>query len=96
MTRHGRLRDLAVLLPVGALLIFLPPYVDIFDQPILVLGIPLLPFAIFVLWLVGIVLTAIVARALNRADAELHVLPDGSADDPPAPTASSDGDVRGR
>jgi len=81
MNRFGRLRDLAVLLPVGALLIFLPPYIGIFDQPVLVLGIPLLPLAIFVFWLVGIGLTAVVARALNRADAELNGPPEQPAED---------------
>lgn len=84
MNRYGRLRDLAVLLPLGALLIFLPPYINIFDQPLLIFGIPLLPFAIFLFWLIGIVLTAVVARALNRADDETNQSADHPDASPPA------------
>jgi len=67
---HNRIRDLAVILPIGALAIFLPPYIRIFDQPVTVAGIPLLPFAIFSAWLIGIGLTAFISRSLARASAE--------------------------
>lgn len=63
-------RDLAIILPFGALAIFLPPYLRVFDQPVAVLGIPLLPLAIFVAWLVGILLTLLLARRLTRASAD--------------------------
>ena len=69
MKLHARMRDLAIILPFGALAIFLPPYLRVFDQPVAVFGIPLLPFAIFIAWLVGIVLTLLLARRLTRASA---------------------------
>jgi len=66
-----RARDAAIILPLGAVLLFLPPYVRLFDQPGFLFNIPLLHAYIFVLWLVGIVLTAMLARRLSReADAE--------------------------
>ena len=66
-----RARDAAILLPLGAVLLFLPPYVRLFDQPGFLFNIPLLHAYIFVLWLVGIVLTALLARRLSReADEE--------------------------
>ena len=68
MNGRGRIFDIAVLLPVGAVVLFIPPYIRLFDQPMTVLGIPLLPLALFSLWLVGIVLTGLAARSLRRAD----------------------------
>lgn len=70
MNLRTRSRDLAIILPLGALAIFLPPYLRIFDQPVFVLGIPLLPLAIFTAWLVGIVLTLFLSRLLTRASAD--------------------------
>ncbi|MEM7445230.1 MAG: hypothetical protein AAF414_18055 [Pseudomonadota bacterium] len=66
MSLRNRIRDLAVILPVGALAIFVPPYIRVFDQPMTLLGIPLLLFAIFAAWLVGIVLTMSLSRMLAR------------------------------
>ncbi|MEQ8964858.1 MAG: hypothetical protein RID91_03450 [Azospirillaceae bacterium] len=71
---RGRLRDLVLLLPVGALIVFLPPYIRLFDQPVRVFGVPLLPLAIFALWFAGIAMTAAVSRAVLRGGL-----------DPPAP-----------
>lgn len=70
MKLRASMRDLAIILPLGALAIFLPPYLRVFDQPVAVFGIPLLPLAIFVAWLVGIVLTLLLARRLTRASAD--------------------------
>lgn len=64
-----RARDAAIILPLGAVLLFVPPYVSLFDQPGFLFNIPLLHIYIFVLWLVGIVLTALLARRLAREDA---------------------------
>ncbi|MEO1226996.1 MAG: hypothetical protein AAFX92_22510 [Pseudomonadota bacterium] len=69
MKLRASTRDLAIILPFGALAIFLPPYLRVFDQPVAVYGIPLLPLAIFVAWLVGIVLTLLLARRLTRTSA---------------------------
>jgi hypothetical protein len=62
-----RLRDLAVILPLGGIILLLPPYVRIFDQPLFLAGIPLLYIYIFAVWLTGIVLTGLVARHLVRS-----------------------------
>ena len=78
MTGGGRVRDIAILLPIGALLLFLPPYARLFDQPTTVLGVPLLPLAIFSFWFLGIVITAVAARALRRQEA-------GAAEPDPEP-----------
>jgi hypothetical protein len=77
MNIRNRIRDLAIILPIGALAIFMPPYIRIFDQPVTVLGIPLLPFAIFAAWLIGIGLTAFISRSLARASGD--ELADGSS-----------------
>lgn len=68
MKGDRRARDAAVLLPIGALLIFMPPYLRLLDQPGTIFGIPLLYAYLFTLWLVGIVLTGLLARRLVRSE----------------------------
>ena len=65
-----RARDAAIVLPLGAVLLFLPPYVRLLDQPGFIFNIPLLHAYIFVLWLIGIVLTGLLARRLAREAAD--------------------------
>lgn len=89
MNVRNRVRDLAIILPIGALAIFMPPYIRIFDQPVTVFGIPLLPFAIFAAWLIGIGLTAFISRSLARASGD--ELDDGSLS-AGLPTSSRDED----
>lgn len=79
----NRLRDAALIVPVGGVVLFLPPYVRIFDQDGTVLGIPFLHVALFTCWLIGIVLTALLARLLIRsaaADDDETVDPIGDTD----------------
>lgn len=64
MSPRKRIVNAARILPLIGLVLFLPPYIRIFDQPAFIAGIPLLHFAIFGFWLAGIVLTGIVARRL--------------------------------
>lgn len=64
MKGNRRARDAAILLPLGGLLLFLPPYVQLFDQPAYVFGLPLLHVYIFCIWFAGILLTALLARRL--------------------------------
>lgn len=61
-----RLRDAALLLPLGGALLLLPPYIRVFDQHVTVLGVPLLHLYLFGIWLLGIVLTALLSRRLAR------------------------------
>lgn len=63
-----RARDAAVLLPLGAVLLFMPPYVRLLDQPGFVAGVPLLHAWIFAIWLIGIVLTGLLARRLGAEE----------------------------
>lgn len=64
MQTKKRLRAVALLLPVFGTLMFLPPYVSIFDQPGMLWGVPVLHVYIFAIWMAGIVLTALVSRRL--------------------------------
>ncbi len=61
MPASRRVRDIAFLVPLGSLLLFMPPYIGIFDQPHFLFGIPVLQIFIFSVWLAGIVLTAVIA-----------------------------------
>ncbi len=63
---NRRLRDAAVALPAAGLLLFMPPYVLVFDQPATLFGVPLLLVYIFAAWMIGLILTAVVARRLVR------------------------------
>ena len=69
MKPNRRTRDMALLLPLAAMLLLLPPYVGIFDQPVLLAGVPLLPVYIFTVWLVGIVLAGVLSRRILREEA---------------------------
>lgn len=60
-----RARNLAFLLPVGLMFLFMPPYVSLFDRPAFLAGIPLLPAYLFTLWICGIVLAYALSRRLS-------------------------------
>lgn len=68
--RRRRLRDAAAALPIGALLIFTPPYMRVFDQDVELFGAPLLHVSLFALWFLGLFLSALLARALIAAEEE--------------------------
>lgn len=68
MRNPRRLADLAILLPVGAVVLFVPPYVGLLDGAATLFGVPALHLYIFGAWAIGIVLTALVARRLNRLE----------------------------
>lgn len=64
MSRKQKVKDIALVLPIGGVIVFLPPYIQVFDQDITLAGIPFLHFSLFALWLAGIFLTGIVAKKL--------------------------------
>lgn len=64
----SRLRDTAIVIPVGGIILFLPPYIQVFDQTGYVFGVPYLHIFLFAAWGTGIALTAIVARKLVKSD----------------------------
>ena len=66
MPASRRLRDIAFLVPLGCLLLFMPPYIGIFDQPMFLFGIPVLQIFIFSVWFAGIVMTAVIAARHAR------------------------------
>jgi hypothetical protein len=66
--RNRRTRDLGIILPLGGLLLLMPPYISIFDQPVFLAGVPMLPACIFIAWMTGIGLTAWLARRIYRTE----------------------------
>ncbi len=66
MKPSKRIEDTALILPVCGTVLFLPPYIQIFDQELEIAGIPFLYVALFSIWVIGILLTAIVSRRLSR------------------------------
>lgn len=62
--RLRRHKDAAAALPLGALLIFTPPFMLAFDHPGRFMGVPLLLIFLFVLWTVGIGLAWALGRRL--------------------------------
>ncbi len=66
MKRGSRLRDLALVVPIGGVVLFLPPYVQVFDQEWAIGGIPFLHISLFAIWLLGIVITAVLSSRLSR------------------------------
>ncbi len=67
MNGHGKVHELALLLPAAGALLLLPPILDIFDVPGTILGLPTLPVYIFLLWLALVLLGARMAFLLDRA-----------------------------
>src|SRR3546814_13046196 len=61
-----RYRELALLLPLAGLVLFMPPYLRILSREEQLFGIPVLHFYIFAVWLIGIVLSAAISRGLVR------------------------------
>jgi|APTNR8051073442_1049403.scaffolds.fasta_scaffold28739_2 hypothetical protein len=77
LTRH--VRDMASILPVAAIVLFLPPMILVFSAPVLVAGVPLIVLYLYGVW-AGIILVALlVARRLEDADEEAQ----DSADNEP-------------
>ena len=89
MPASRRLRDLAFLVPLGCLLLFMPPYIGIFDQPRFLFGIPVLQIFIFSVWLVGIVMTAVIA-ARHARHTDWPEVPDRRPDPPPEPSTGKE------
>ncbi len=63
-------RDLAVALPVVAVLLLMPPLIRIFATPATLGGIPLIVVYIFAVWAAAILLAFVVARRAHQAPAE--------------------------
>jgi len=59
-------QDFSWLLPLVGLFLLMPPLLNLFDRPLFLFGIPLLLIYLFAIWLVGILLTAWVARRLGQ------------------------------
>lgn len=64
MAVKRRYRELAVVLPLGGVVLFMPPYLRIFSRADFLFGIPVMHLYIFGAWLLGILLTALLARRL--------------------------------
>src|SRR3546814_4891303 len=64
MAARRRYRELAVILPLGGVILFMPPYLRIFNRADFLFGIPVMHLYIFGAWFLGILLTALLARRL--------------------------------
>lgn len=62
-------RDVAIILPFIATVLFMPPIVLIFTAPLLIGGVPLIIVYIFGAWALMIAVAFLVARILGRAEA---------------------------
>jgi hypothetical protein len=60
--------DLRWAVPVAMVFLLMPPMLTVFDNPILIIGIPLLHLYMFAVWFAGIVATAFLSHRLGRSD----------------------------
>lgn len=70
MLHDHRLRDAALLLPILAVLLFLPAVLELMSGGLLPFGLPSLPAFIFAAWLALIIAGAWLARRLSRSAQE--------------------------
>lgn len=70
MLPNQRLRDAALLLPILAVLLFLPVALELMSGHVLPAGLPSLPAFIFAAWLALIGASAWLARRLTRPAAD--------------------------
>jgi hypothetical protein len=70
MAAPSKLRASMLVLTVLGALLMLPPLVYVFDQPVTHFGIPQIVFYLFAVWLLMIIGTAVLARALGRQSDE--------------------------
>lgn len=62
------IKDSAVILPLIGLVLFIPPFIQIFDVGGSIFGIPIFLAGITLVWVLGIALTALVSRRLLKSD----------------------------
>lgn len=63
---EGKASDLSWFLPLVGLFLLMPPLLGLFNESRYLFGIPLLLVYLFAVWLIGILLTALAARRLQR------------------------------
>ena len=66
--RARKLRDAAILLPLGGLVLIMPPLASVFALPVRVAGVPLVVAYIFVVWALLIVAARLIGRRLGRTE----------------------------
>ena len=64
-----RLAEKALVLAVATFALLTPPIIAVFDLPIVLLGVPLLHFYAFGVWLLAIITGGVIARRLMRRQA---------------------------
>jgi len=67
---EGRLADRALALMVATLILLTPPILSIFNQPVLVFGIPLLHVYCYAAWLAAIACGAWLAQRLTAGQGD--------------------------
>lgn len=78
-----RTANLAVLVPVLGLFLWLPPFVGLFSAPLRVFGIPLIVAYLFGVWVVLVAVACRLASQLDLTDAEATPA-EGASPGPPA------------
>lgn len=73
---HRRRRDAAFVIPAFALLLLLPPFLNLFTIRRLLFGIPLEVVYIFTIWALLVVAAAVLSRLLPRPSNASAELPD--------------------
>lgn len=68
--RTRRVRDIACVVPFVATLLFLPPVILVFSAPVTLAGIPLIVVYLYIAWAALIFATFLVARHLDRDEAD--------------------------
>jgi hypothetical protein len=66
MLRNDRTREYLIALFLLGVLLLVPPFLLVFNRPVQVLGLPLLYLYLFVAWTGLIVLSAVIARRIDR------------------------------
>ncbi len=77
MAERRKLENVALVVPVFGAMLFVPPLISIFNVDTRVLGLPLVVFYLFAVWLALIAGTALLSRHLPRQT--------GAAASPPPP-----------
>ena len=68
--RAQRVRDVATILPIITVLLFMPPLVLVFAAPIAVFDVPLIVVYLYFVWAAVILINFVVVRKLAKAREE--------------------------
>lgn len=76
--RARHIGDMATILPVMTILLFMPPLILVFATPRTVFDVPLIVIYLYFVWALVILVNFVVVRKMTRAGKESGEKPDGS------------------